>query len=491
MGLFSSIFKGKKYEEEFLRQITSNEEPIKNEVKIERTCEIIDDFPEDEIVKISGDELDASSFENELKLKHNLSVLIKRAKKNNSVNNFVIIREDDHFPDNWEWTLNSDVTSLEYESINLSYLLRKRIAESKLETVKIGDIVLPHTREEINEVFSKMDKTIGNVYMPSYFRSTKHFTINTPLGVTGDYNFVPLGRKFIIIDNMDNFLNSGYAYSVGYRDAYLDVTHEPLKISEEAIVLIDKDKYEEIVKDESIAEQLKGRRVVKYTGDENLAIDMILSEMSILPARIGRCYAIYDEDIQKILHSSIKTLAEKNNLLLNKSHAGALTPEGGHFSNYFDDKNHDRRKYFYDLSAFIRNKYPETNFEFTFMMRVDEESIDKLIDAIGTEQLLSLIEEYNQNVVEDFNMRKQSYLEGRKKINSKIHDLFISTIGLIDDYYMTNERISENSQLERHIQMFFQGKTLEEQIESARSIQELLKKNIRDQEEIDSLNKLL
>ena len=207
--------------------------------------------------------------------------------------------------------------------------------------------------------------------MPSYFRSTKHFTINTPLGVTGDYNSVKLGRKFIIIDTMDNFLNSGYAYSVGYRDAYLDVTHEPLKISDQAIVLIDSDKYDDIIKDESIASELESRRVIKFRGDEILAIDMVLSEMSILPSRIGMRYAFYDEEIHKILDSSIIELAEKNNLLLNKSHGGSLSPEGGHFSNYFDEKNHDRRKYFNDLAAFIREKC-NIDFEFTFMNRVDD-----------------------------------------------------------------------------------------------------------------------
>lgn len=487
MGLFSSLIKSKKYEDDFASTLESLTDSIAKDDEREVTIE----FPDDEIVQISSDIIDTRSYENELKLKHNLSVLIKRAKKNNSVDNFVIIREDDIFPDNWEWLPSSDYTTLEYESINLSYMLRKRIAESKLKKIKIGDIELPHTRDEIDEELNNMDKTIGNVYMPSYFRSTKHFTINTPLGVTGDYNAVESGRKFIIIDNMDNFLNSGYAYSVGYRDAYLDVTHESLKISDDAIVLIDSEKYDEIMKDENIAEQLKMRRVIKYTGDETLAIDMVLSEMSILPSRIGMKYAFYDETTQKILESSIKKLAEKNNLLFNKSHAGPLTLEGGHFSNYYDDKNYDRRKYFSNLAKFIESACPGVNFDFTFMMRVDEQNINNLIDTIGAFKLLSIIEEYNTKVKEEFMIRKKTYLSERKQITEEIHDLFISTIGLIDDYYMSADRKDEGLEFENLIQLFFQSKTLEEQIESAKEIQKILNKSISIKEESNNKNKLL
>ena len=72
--------------------------------------------------------------------------------------------------------------------------------------------------------------------------------------------FVEANRNFTVIDTLDNFLNSGYAYTADYKDAYLDVTHEGLKISEQAIVLISEDKYNTLINDPAIAEQLKNRR---------------------------------------------------------------------------------------------------------------------------------------------------------------------------------------------------------------------------------------
>ena len=118
MGLFSSLIKSKKNKDDFASTLESLTDSIVKKDEREVTIE----FPNDEIVQISSDIIDTRSYENELKLKHNLSVLIKRAKKNNSVDNFVIIREDDIFPDNWEWLPSSDYTTLEYESINLSYM---------------------------------------------------------------------------------------------------------------------------------------------------------------------------------------------------------------------------------------------------------------------------------------------------------------------------------------------------------------------------------
>ena len=96
--------------------------------------------------------------------------------------------------------------------------------------------------EEIDQALLQVDKTYGSVLLPSKFRSTKHFTINTPLGATGKYNNVESNRDYIIIDDINTFLSSKYAYSVSYRDAYLDISHESLPISEKAIVLINDEK---------------------------------------------------------------------------------------------------------------------------------------------------------------------------------------------------------------------------------------------------------
>ena len=84
---------------------------------------------------------------------------------------------------------------------------------------------------EYEEARKKLPKELGYINNPVKFRSTKHFTVNTPLGYTGEYNQVESNRNFTIIDSLDNISRSGYAYSISYFDAYLDITHENLPIS--------------------------------------------------------------------------------------------------------------------------------------------------------------------------------------------------------------------------------------------------------------------
>ena len=107
-----------------------------------------------------------------------------------------------------------------------------------------GGINIPIPQENIDETLELIDKDTGSILLPVKFRSTKHFTVNTPLEVTGDYNTVSLDRTYTIIDNIDSFLSKGYGYSVAYHDAYLDVSHESLPVSLDAVVLIEESKYD-------------------------------------------------------------------------------------------------------------------------------------------------------------------------------------------------------------------------------------------------------
>jgi hypothetical protein len=293
------------------------------------------EFPENELVsfQLKDGVLDTNSRASEEILKHNLEVLVNQAKEAGKIDKFMLIREDDFFPHGWEWNVLSKNTNLEKEQTKLSYKLREQYALREAKHDGYSGMDSGQTYESK----ARVDKNIGSIMLPSRFRSTKHFTVNTPLEVTGDYNMVSTDRDYIIIDNMNGFLNSGYGYSVAYHDAYLDVSHEGLPISEEAVVLINDKNYNRIIEDSNVAEELAQRKVVRYKGETYLAVNMILSEMGALPSRIGFKYANYDKEIKDILDKSMRDLASENGLFFNKSHAG----KEEHFSNYYDDKNTD------------------------------------------------------------------------------------------------------------------------------------------------------
>ena len=487
MGLFSDlfnkIFKRKKDKDiKFLESVigdTKVEQPQVGEPKVEEVYEPID-LSEGELVSFSDEVLDTTSRVAEEKLKHNLEILIKQTKEKGKIDKFMLIREDDFFPEDWEWRVLSKDTNLEKESTMLSVELRKAYAleqSGKEPFVELMGMKMPRSYDETMEALSKIDRNIGNVLLPSRFRSTKHFTVNTPLGVTGDYNSVSADRDYIIIDDMNAFLDSGYGYSVAYHDAYLDVSHESLPISENAIVLINDEKYERIMQDEKRAAELAQRKVIRFKGDESIAIDMVLTEMGVLPSQIGFRYANYDNEIRSILNSSIRELAEEHDIFFDMSHAGDVEAQKGHFSNYYDDKNKDYEKAMQEFIGFLREKFPEKEELFPEYLRFTESTSQNIIQALGTTAVLDAIDEYNELAKNKANESLEKYKEDRKNITPEVHDKFVSTIALINNFYKGDKKFEDYDdrlKTEESIQRFLQSSTVEEQLEAAGTVWKLL-----------------
>ncbi len=450
------------------------------------------ELPEGEIVSFSNEVLDTTSKVSEEKFKHNLEILMKKAKTAGKIDKFMLIREDDFFPTDWEWRVLSKNTNLEEESTFLSYELRKAYAleQSNINPyTEVNGMKIPRvSHEQTMEALSKVDKTFGNILLPSRFRSTKHFTINTPLGVTGDYNSVSTNRDYIIIDSIEGFLKSQYGYSVSYHDAYLDISHESLPISEKAVVLINDENYDRIMSDEKVANELAKRKVVRFKGDEIIATDMILTEMGVLPSKVGALYANYDEEIYDILDNSIKDLAEKNGLFFDKSHGGELKSDGGHFSNYYDEKNKDYEKALEEFFAFLRKRFPEQAELFPEYSGITESQARDIVEKIGTSNLSTAINEYNKIVSYRLNKRLEEYKKDRKNITPEIHKQFTQTIHMINEFYKNDtnyESYDKRVQIEEIIQRLIQGETVEEQLQVAESIRELLQnKNINKTETV-------
>lgn len=436
------------------------------------------ELPDGMIVTFDGEVLDTTSSENIQKLKHNLEVLIQKTKQEGIVKNFKLIREDDFFPYDDMWMVSSKNTCMQRQCLGLSYAVKKKLALEKAGVNNvINGISLPVDDKVVNDALKGVDKYLASIYMPTHFRSTKHFTINTPLGVTGDYNSVSTDRNFIVIDDINNFISSGYAYSIAYHDAYLDVTHKGLPISPNAVILINQSKYEQMQNDEKLLAELKKRRVIIFKGDETLAINMVLTEMGVLPSQIGMAYATYDEDLKDIIDSSIKALASSNDLFFDKSHAGKLTPDGGHFSNYYDDMNFAYNAALEELATFLANKFPEHKSLFNSRTVSSGINSEEIVDLIGAQYLLDAINEFNQVTLADFNARYSSYQQDRKNITPEIDETFKMTIRLINTFYMQNvdyRFIEEKNKLENLIRIFLQGDTVSEQLLASREIIDLI-----------------
>lgn len=426
MGILE-IFKKKKKEELLTKPINLQEENI-----------IIPES--NEIINLTNNNiLDTDDKVTIAKFKHNLKILYKELEEKNKIDKFVIIREDNFYPYNNEWLVNSKET--EYEEYNqaLSIQLKKRIQKNT------------------------------SIYMPTHFRSTKHFTINTPLGATGSYNGVDDNRNFIVIDSINNLIDSEYTYSIAPQDAYVDVSHEPLKISNDVTIMINQEKYNTLKDNEELMADLKNKKVIIYKGDEVVAIQMVLTEMGILPSKVGtRFYEDNTGLAYKKTEESLKEIAKNKNIMYNQSHGGEIN---GHFSSKYDDMNNDWNTSLNEFISFLKSNLENIDDSLIKESLKNKEKADELINLVGEEKLFNIIQNYNERVKDNISLTRKKYCKERTSIPSDISEIFKKIVKRINIFYKNNEQNNysaiELNELEENIRLFFQSPSIEEQIKSS------------------------
>ncbi|MBR1376337.1 MAG: hypothetical protein IJ565_00780 [Bacilli bacterium] len=427
--------------------------------------------------------LDTNSIQNVQWYKDNLNLLIKEAKEKGYIDRFALIRDDDFLPINSMWYEASKNTGIEKNMLGLSLAIRKKYALEKNNIkTSIRGVEVPISPSKLTQALSSVDKNIGSVYMPVRYRSTKHFTINTPLELTGDYNFVDSNRNFTIIDNIDNFINSGYGYSISYHDAYLDVAHEGLKVSDKAIILIENSKYEDLIKNPEVNKALLNKKVIRYIGDEFMAINMILSSMKILPSKVGDVYAKYDNQIQDILEYSIRKLANDNNLLYDKSHSAIYGK--GHFSDYYDSKNTEYNIYLEKFVNYLEEKLSKYDLSINESMVTNELYSKSIVNNIDINELLKIIDEYNEQINNEYYENLKEYLLDKEKITPDVSIYFKVINSLIIHYYeeeRDNYQYNLQKEIDDYIIEFYQSGNLAKQLLAAQKLALILGKKIENQ----------
>lgn len=426
--------------------------------------------------------IDTTDPLNIAKYKNNLRLLEERTLATGDIAKFMIIRNDDFLPEDWIWRVASKDTGIEYGGSQFTYDMRMEFASKSIghKDNLLFDIPMPDEEEKMQEVLKNIDKSYATLYRPVHFRSTKHFTVNTPLEYTGTYNNVDSNRKFYVIDTIDNFANSGYGYSADYRDAYLDVTHEGLSISSSAVVLIDENEYEKIISDEKIKKQLSERRVILYRGSAAVAINMYLSENGCLPYKPGKYYD-YNEQTINIADDCMKKFCSSHDLLYSQGH-GNLFGTGGHFSDNLDNEKHDHLSIESTFLNFLKNRFP--NYEFSNSFLKDNQQMRKFIRTIGIDNVLKAIDDYNNAVYQDFNKRFIEYKRDRDSITPEISYIFKTALSAVKRYY-ANEfdsylSIEDRGEMFKLIKVFFHANKVEDQLLAATMICQKLNVNIDD-----------
>ena len=415
--------------------------------------------------------IDATSKENEERYSHNLAVLIKRTKEIRKIERIKLIINDDSLPKDWQWYVQSRDTQFKLSDSPLTNALRYELAREAVgKDSFFGSDFL--TDAELNSGYAKIGEKAGFIITPIGYRSTKHFTINSPLNYSaGIYNQSDIERDFIIIDDIDNFLSSGYAYSIHWTDAYLNVAHESLSISEKAVILINEDKFERIIQNPEMKNQLAERQVLLFRGDEGLAINMYLSEEGVLSAHPGTKYATIDNKTKEIMTFTLKELCCDNNLEYKIYH-------NEHFINKLDQNSGEVNETNQEFVNFFRKEFPEYTSKHPGNILISSEKMDNLAKQIvkerGTKEISVALRKYNNMVLNNFNARFKKYREDRFNMNSDIKKLFKSTFMKIRLYFKNHEFESYSEEDRKNIynliKMFFQGKTVQKQLAMAEEL---------------------
>lgn len=429
--------------------------------------------------------------------KKNLSFLINEAKQNGKITRFAIVRDEDFLPLDWKWRSYSMYTQMEYSDCFFSSTLRDtlRFNEIKIQRKEKENnrkatksffnkffssktlehsVEIPPTEKEIEWSLSKFDNSVGKVLVSSRYRLTKHFTINTPLSHTGNYNSVNSDRNFVVIDDASLFFDSPYAFTANYHDCYIDTTHEPLAISENAMVLIAKEKYENIIKNPEISKILSERKLIVFSGDEGLAINIVLAQNGYLPVRFGLDYAEHDCELSQIIEQSMIIKCDEKNIPYDIGH-------NEHFSNSLSDNSEEfsaQNKLLYD---FLIEKLPGHEqdiptfpLEFNFSSGIRAKNI---INSIGTESLLNIIQQFNEFQKEIFERRNQEFLLYQQSLTVQQLECFRKIALLIRKTIANDKKSGKNidNQTTNLLKSFYAMGNFDVQLTAAHQLEEILK----------------
>lgn len=249
--------------------------------------------------------------------------------------------------------------------------------------------------DPFNEEDYKKLKEMANKYSPlsSQYRSTIHFTLN---GLVSNHSKGEFdNRNFIIIDKLANHLGKEDFRSLRMEDTFVK---GPFKLSSDAVILINKDKYGELLKDNP---WLNDYHVTLFTGDEKTATEEVLLDLGITPEDIKEHGAEYSN--RTPLHmEALDRLAKTYNCELEK-HV--------YSKEYRDDDEKNLRVWeifnraFYDELCSTFKLEPKDEIV-SFLSSYDvnrqkqEEKLKELVMQIGLVEYSEFVLSYNKKITD-------------------------------------------------------------------------------------------
>lgn len=256
-------------------------------------------------------------------------------------------------------------------------------------------------REKYNINFDSTEEKYKNFnnltrqYSPlsTQYRSTTHYTLN---GLVSNHSKGSFNDKnFIVIDKLNKHLGIDNFRSIRMEDSFI---YGKVKISNEAIILINEDKYKQLIEDFPF---LNTYNIVLFKGDEKLATEILLTHMNIVPEKISEHSA--EESKRTPLHRNfLKGITNKYGIEQVKH---VYSPE---YSK--DDEINVRLWQIYDTNFYnelfdhfgIEKEKKDKMIAFLTAEAIDREDKTKMLQNfimnVGLEDYQKFVVEYNNNI---------------------------------------------------------------------------------------------
>ena len=246
-----------------------------------------------------------------------------------------------------------------------------------------------------DEEYDKL-KELANNYTPlsSQYRSTIHFTLNGLVASHDKGSFD--SRNFIIIDRLNKHLGVDNIKTIRMEDTFVS---DKFALSNESIVLINKNKYSELIEKYP---WLETYNVVLFEGDEKKAVESTLIKMGITPETIETHSAKYSERTP-LYEECLTEISKEYGIEREKHYYSKENKED-------DEKNlklweiYDR--YFYQslVSHFtIDETIGDNTIEFLSSPKNDrykqEDTLKTIIKTVGIEEYCNFVVNYNQEIM--------------------------------------------------------------------------------------------
>ncbi len=271
-------------------------------------------------------------------------------------------------------------------------------------------------------------------------RNTVHWTLNCL--VTNHMQGSFSGREFIIVEPLEEQINNPALININESDSYFN---QDVVLSDKAVIMIRLDTYQKLIQNPEIKAKLDKLNIAVFTGDEKVAVHMLLQDMGYIYGEINQAMFVpgndevdtFCTDIRRVIAEKVEEFQSQGRKISRGQHSGTREEqESSVDAMRLIDASEDE---FLDFLI----KETEINFSKAFFLAFKKEkerhpeaqkkdvndwdnsnepeglpllTPREILDMIGPEKLLEITRKYNEMIY-------QRHLEARRKKDQEIEEM--------------------------------------------------------------------